>query len=186
MRTIVDLNKRTITSADKSKRTYTTMTFDELTAQMDAIRKAIDTLPPEARKQMSALLDETGPVTIEATGKTDTIAGHPAKEHSLRGGPYSGSIWTTDTIKTPGAFQKWKGIEKTRGGAARQLGEAIEKLSGFPLRTRIEAKTGAQPVVLSNEVIEVAEGSPPAEMRAVPKGYDKVAPPQIPPPGAKP
>jgi hypothetical protein len=182
MRTIVDLDKRTITSADKTKRAYTVLTFDELSAQMEALRKALANLPPEAKKQMGPLLDEGGPVTIEPTGKTDTIAGYVAKEHALRGGPYSGSIWTTDAIATPPAFQKWKSIEKTRGGAARQLSEAIEKLSGFPLRTRVEAKAGGQNVVLSNEVIEVREGSAPADVRGVPDGFTKQAPPAVAPP----
>jgi hypothetical protein len=181
MRTIVDLDKRTITSADKAKRTYTVLTFDELTMQMEALRKALANLPPEARKQMGALLNESEPVTLEPTGKTDTIAGYPAKEHALRGGPYSGSIWTTDAIATPPAFQKWKSIEKARGGAARQLSEAIEKLSGFPLRTRVEAKTPGQNVVLSNDVIEVREGSPPADVRGVPAGFAKQATPAIAP-----
>jgi hypothetical protein len=184
MRTIVDLDKRTITSADKTKRTYTMMTFDELTAQMDALRKALDSLPPEARKQMGALLDDSGPVTLEPTGKTDTIAGYLAKEHALRGGAYSGSIWTTDAIATPPAFQKWKNIEKARGGAARQLSEAIQKLSGFPLRTRIEARAGGQNVTMSNDVIEVREGSPPADVRGVPAGFTKQPMPPIAPPPA--
>jgi hypothetical protein len=181
MRTIVDLDKRTITSADKGKRTYTVLTFDELTMQMEALRKALTNLPPEARKQMGSLLDDSTPVTLEPTGKTDTIAGHLAKEHALRGGPYSGSIWTTDDIATPPAFQKWKGIEKARGGAARQLSEAIEKLKGFPLRTRVEAKTAGQNVVLSNDVIEVREGSAPADVRGVPAGFTKQATPPAPP-----
>jgi hypothetical protein len=187
MRTIVDLDRRTITSADKTKQTYNVLTFDELAAQMEAFRKALANLPPEARKQMGTLLDDGGsPVTLEPTGKTDTIAGYMAKEHALRGGPYTGSIWTTDAIATPPAFQKWKSLDKSRGGPARQLSEAIEKLSGFPLRTRIEAKTGAQDIVLSNEVIEVREGTAPADVKTVPPGFAKQTTPAMPPAGTKP
>ena len=183
LRTIVDLDKRTITSADKTKRTYTVLTFDELQAQMDALRKALANLPPEARKQMGGLLDDDAPVTLEPTGKTDTIAGYVAKEHALHGGTYNGSIWTTDAIATPPAFQKWKSIEKARGGAARQLSEAMQKLKGFPLRTHIEAKSpGGQSVTLSNDVIEVREGSPPAEMSTVPTGFTKTTMPAMAPP----
>lgn len=172
MRMIVDLDKGTITSADKAQRTYTVTTFDQLQAQLAVIRKAIEAMPPDARERMAPLLDET-PVTLEATGKTDTIAGYVAKEHVLRGGPYSGSIWTTDAIATPPAFQKWKAMEKSYGGAARQLGEAIEKLRGFPLRSRIETKTAGQTVVLGNDVVEVREGSTPEDVRKVPPGFTK-------------
>lgn len=172
MRLIVDLDTRTITSADKAQRTYSVMTFDQLRAQLAAIRKALEGLPPEARERMAPLLDES-PVTLEATGKTDTIAGYVAKEHALRGGPYTGSIWVTDAIATPPAFQKWKTIEKSYGGAARELGEAIEKLHGFPLRSRIETHVPGQTTVLTNDVVEVREGSAPADVRAVPPGFTK-------------
>ena len=173
VRTIVDLDKKTITSADKAKKAYSVTTFDELRAQMDMIRQSLESLPPEQRKQMGALFDDSEPVTIKPTGRTETIAGYPAKEHSLSGGPYNGTVWTTDAIEKPAAFIKWKGIEQTRGGAARRLGEAMEKLEGFPLRTRIEMKAGPQAVTLSNEVLEVKTARPPADVLVVPPGYTK-------------
>jgi hypothetical protein len=176
IRTIVDLDQRTITSADKAKKAYSVTTFDELRAQMDMMRKSLESLPPEQRKQMGALFDDSEPVTIKPTGKTETIAGHPAKEHSVSGGPYSGSVWTTDAIAKPAAFVKWKGIEQTRGGAARRLGEAMEKLDGFPLRTRIDMKGGPHPISLSNEVLEIKEASPPGDVLKVPAGFTKQAP----------
>jgi hypothetical protein len=175
MRTIVDLQQETITSADKAKKAYSVTTFAELRAQMDMIRSSLESLPPEQRKQMGALFDDSEAVTIKATGKTDTIAGYPAKEHSVRGGPYTGAVWTTDAVAKPAAFAKWKGIEQTRGGAARRLGEAMDRLEGFPLRTRIEMKAGPQAVTLSNEVLELKDASPPKEMLAVPAGFTKQA-----------
>lgn len=183
MRTIVDLDAKTITSADKGKKTYSVLTFDELREQVELIRKNLESLPPEARRQMSALFDDSEPVTVKATGNTGTIAGFPAKEHTVKGGPYSGVVWTSDAIETPPAFAKWKNIEQARGGAARRLGEAMEKLDGFPLRTRIDLTTGPQTITLSNEVLEVKDGSPPKDLLSVPPGYTKqstrtAAPPQ--------
>jgi hypothetical protein len=173
-RTIVDLDKRTITAADKTKRMYTVVTFDDITAQMNAFRKQLDALPPEVRKQMGPMLDDGPPVAVTPTGKTETIAGYQASEWSLKGGPYSGSVWATEAIATPSAFQRWKSIEQGQGGApsvGKQLGQAIQKVKGFPLRTRIETKMNGQTVVLSNDVLEVKEAPTPAEMRTVPPGY---------------
>jgi len=184
-RTIVDLDQRTITSADKAKKTYTVITFDELTAQMDVLKKSLDTLPPEARKQMGALFDEGEPVAVKQTGKTAEIAGYTANEYALSGGPYSGSVWTTDAIPTPATFQKWKGIEQSRGGAARRLGDAMAQIKGFPLRTRIETRTGGQTMVLSNEVLEVKEAGAPPEMLAPPAGFTKQAMAAPPGPGPR-
>lgn len=184
-RIVVDLAQKNITSIDKARKTYTVLTFDELRAQMDALRQMLESLPPESRKQLGALFEESGPVSLKETGRTETIAGYTAKEHAISGGPYSGSIWTTNAIVTPPAFSKWKGIEQSQGGAGRRLGEAMERLEGFPLRTRIEIKSGGQPTVLSNEVIDVKDGSPPRELLTVPSGFTKqAARPATPPTGA--
>ena len=102
--------------------------------------------------------------------------------HIVDGGPYSGYVWTTDEIETPAAFTKWKSLEGMRGGAARRLGEAMEKLKGFPVRTKIDMKTGGQPISLTNEVLEVNEGTPPKDVLTVPPGYAKSAPRGMPGP----
>jgi uncharacterized protein DUF4412 len=178
-RTIVDLGNKTILAADKTKRIYTVVTFDEITAQMEAFRKQLAELPPDVRSQMGPLLDEGPPVTVTPTGKTDTIAGYEAAEWALKGGPYSGSVWATESVPTPTAFQKWKAIEQGEGGApgvGRQLGLAMQKVKGFPLRTRIETRMSGRTVVLSNEVISVKDAPTPPEMRTVPSGYTKQTP----------
>jgi hypothetical protein len=188
VRTIVDLEKQNITSIDKAQKSYTVATFDELRKQMDMLRQSLDSMPPDARKQMAALFDDSQPVVIKETGKTETIAGHSAKEHSLSGGPYSGYVWTTEEVATPAAFTKWKELEGMRGGAARRLGEAMQKLKGFPLRTKIDMKTGGNPISLTNEVTGVKEGNPPKDVLTVPPGYAKTTPrgmPGPPPPPAR-
>jgi len=179
-RTIVDLKAQTITGADKMKRTYNLLTFDQLHAQMQALKKSIANLPPEARQQLGGLFDEGADVTTSATGKTQTIAGHAAKEYSVSGGPYSGSVWMTEEIATPTEFKEWKRIQDEGSGAAQRLGEALGKLDGFPLRTRIQVTnaTGGQPMQLSNEVLEVREGSPPTDVLTVPPGFTKQAAPK--------
>lgn len=178
MRTIVDLERRTITSADKTKGTYTILTFDQINAQMAMLRKQLEQLPEEARRAMGPLLDDGPPVTVTATRKTETIAEHRASEYTLKGGPYAGSVWATEDIPTPPAFLKWKEIERSGQGpgTGRQLGAAMEKIPGFPLRTRIETRAGGQPVVLSNEVLSLREGKAPADMLAVPAGFTPQAP----------
>ncbi len=173
-RTIVDLNTQTITAADKTKRTYHIVTFDELAAQMDALRKEVDRMPPEAKKMMGGLFEEGPPVAVKPTGKKAKIAGYEASEYSLKGGPYDGAVWTTEAIPKPPQFQRWQSIEQSAGasrGPGRQLGAAMAQLPGFPLRTRIETKAGGQTFLVSNEVVEVKEGSPPADVLAIPPGY---------------
>ena len=64
----------------------------------------------------------------------------------------------------------------------------MEKLKGFPLRTKIDMKTGANPITMSNEVLDVREAAVPKDVLAVPSGYAKAASrgmPGPPPPGAR-
>jgi hypothetical protein len=178
-RTIIDLDTKTITSVDKAKRTFAVMTFDELAAQMEALRQQLAALPPEARKLVGPLFDEAPPIRVTPSGKTETIAGYPASEHLLKGGPYSGSVWATDAIPTPAEFQRWKALEQATGspgGAGQRLGEAMSSIKGFPLRSRIESKSGGSAFVVSSEVLEVNEASPPAEVMQVPAGFSRLGP----------
>jgi hypothetical protein len=187
-RTIVDLDAKNITSIDKAQKTYSVITIAELQQQMEMLRASLDSMPPDARKQMAALFDDSHAVVIKETGKTETIAGHSAKEHTLSGGPYSGFVWTTDEIETPPAFTKAKAMEGMRGGAAKRLGEAMQSLKGFPLRTKIDMKTGGNAITMSNEVLDVRESAVPKDVLAVPSGYAKAASrgmPGPPPPGAR-
>lgn len=173
-RTIIDVGARTITTADKDHRTYTVVTFDGLRAQLDTLRKNVDSLPPEARKLMGDMLEEGPPVTVTPTGKTETIAGYPAKEYALSGGRYSGSIWATDAIETPPELAKWRALDKSAGASAglgNQLGEALAKVKGLPLRTRLVTKLANQSVVITSEALQVKEESPPADVLRVPEGF---------------
>jgi len=177
-RTIVDLDAQTITVADKSAHTYTVITFEQVGAQMEALRKAMDRMPPEQRRQMAPLLDDDVQITVTATGRTATIAGHRAAEHTIAGGPYTGSVWTSEEIPVPPEFRRWETLAQSNGaahGAGRRLGEAIAKLPGFPVRSRIETRTGSEPFVIATEVQEVREARAPAAMLTVPDGFTKKA-----------
>jgi flagellar hook-associated protein FlgK len=175
-RTIVDLKGQMMTAMDKTKRTYNTLTFAELHAQMEVLKQTIKKLDPDTRAQFGAIFDDDTAVTTTASGKTEKIAGHVAKEYTVSGGPYSGSVWVTEEIPTPSEFKQWKKIEQEGSGAAQKLGEALTRLEGFPLRTSIKVTSGKQTMQLSNEVLEIREGSPPADMLTVPPNYTKQAP----------
>jgi hypothetical protein len=183
MRTIVDLDAKTITAVDKTKRTYSVSTFDDVQKQMETLRQELDRLPPEAKKMMGGLFDDGPPLTVTPTGKTSSIAGHKASEYTLSGGPYSGSVWATDEIPSPPEFQRWRTLQANGGmrGPSKQLGDALQKINGFPLRTDIQAKSPNGTFVVSNEVVDVKEGTPPADALTVPAGYKRLDTTSMPP-----
>ncbi len=174
-RTIVDLQNRTITTADKAKRIYTVTTFDELHAQMELLKRSVEKLEPEARAQLGGMFDDDVTVTLTPTGRSQKLAGHSAQEYAVAGGPYSGSVWFTTEIATPEEFKRWKRVEQEGSGAAQRLGEALARIDGVPVKMQVEVKTGARTMQLSNEVLEVREGSPTPDLLAVPPGFTKQA-----------
>ncbi len=183
VRTIVDFERKTVTAVRPGARTYTVQTFDEIRGQMDALRTLVEKLPAESRARLDAIFDDGGAVTVEPTGKTERIARLAAKEYAVHDGPYAGAVWTTDAIAAPAVFRKWKDLDRSRGGAARRLADAIEKVGGFPVRTRIAAKSGDQAIALASEVLDVHEGSPPPGLLEVPRGFTKETPGGVPPSG---
>lgn len=175
-RTIVDLDAKTITMVDKAKKTYTVTTFDELRQQMERTRKQLDALPPEARKMMGAM---AGDVTLEPTGKTERIAGYEAKEYAVKGGPMSGSVWATEAVTLPAKATDWEHFRDAVGGLqgpGGQLGGAMAKLKGFPLRTQVTYAIGPTTGGYTTEVLSVLEQAPPDGVTEIPAGATKVAP----------
>jgi hypothetical protein len=179
-RTIVDVDAKTMTVADKAKKAYFVMTFDDMRRQGEAVRDRVQKMPPEVRSMLEQMMGSGGPVTLKPTGKHETIAGYKANEQSLSGGPFHGSIWTTDAIALPEGVRKWRELAAAataEGGPGRPLAEALARVPGVPLRTSMTATVGATSFTRGTEVLEASTKSPPAEALRLPPGYTKGAPP---------
>jgi hypothetical protein len=187
-RSIIDLVAKTITVADKTKKTYFTQTFAELQQQLDTmkeqIRKQMDNLPPQAREMMAKMggnpmAKMDAPVTLKPTGKSEKIAGYDAKEYAIEGG-MTGSVWVTEAIQLPMAAADATAFAKSlggTGGSGAKFGEALVNLKALPLRTTFSISMGPQTMSTTTEVIEVAEKAPPADVLKVPDGFTKVTAP---------
>jgi hypothetical protein len=179
-RTIVDVAARTMTVADKAKKTYFVMTFDDMRKQADAIRARVAKMPPDVRKMLEEMLGSGGVVTLTPTGKHEKIAGYMASEQELSGGPFHGSIWTTDAIELPEGVRRWRELAAeatSEGGPARPLAEALARVRGVPLRSTMTATVGPGSVTTTIEVLEASTKAPPSEVLALPAGFTKVAAP---------
>jgi len=181
-RTIVDLDAKTMTVAEKEKKTYFVLTFDQMRAQAEAVQRQMDDMPPDVRKMMQEMLGPGGAVTLTPTGKRETIAGYPASEYQLAGGPFRGAIWTTESIALPGGVRKWRELSASataQAGPARPLAQALVNVKGVPLRTSMTAAIGPATFATASEVLEVSMKPPPRDVLAVPPGFTRVAPPRL-------
>jgi hypothetical protein len=176
-RTIVDVVARTMTVADKAKKTYFVMTFDDMRKQADAVRERVAKMPPDVRKMLEEMLGSGGAVTLTPTGKHEKIAGYTASEQQLSGGPFHGSIWTTDAIELPDGVRKWRELAAgatAEGGPARPLAEALARVRGVPLRSTMTATVGPGSFTTTIEVLEASTKPPPSDVLALPPGFTKV------------
>jgi hypothetical protein len=176
-RTIVDVATRTMTVADKAKKTYFVMSFDDLRKQGDAVRRRVAKMPPDVRKMLEEMLGSGGAVTLRPTGKHETIAGFQASEQELSGGPFRGTIWTTDAIELPEGVRRWRELAAAataEGGPARPLAEALARVSGLPLRSTMTATVGPASFTTTIEVLEASTKTPPPDKLALPPGFARV------------
>ncbi len=181
-RTIVDVGVQTMTVADKQKHTYFVMTFDDLRRQAEAVQARTDKMPPDVKKMLDEMLGNGKAITLTPSGKHDTIAGYEATEYTLAGGPFHGSIWTTDAIAIPESVHRWRDLSAAstaQAGPARPLAQALARVQGMPLRTGMAATLGKSSFSTATEVLSVSTAKPPADVLAVPSGFTKTASPPV-------
>jgi hypothetical protein len=177
-RSIVDLTAGTLTMLDKTKKTWMVMKFADLKRESERTAKRLTELPPETRKMLG--LDAA--VSLSPTGRSEEIAGHPAKEYAVRGGPTTGSVWVTDDIALPVEARDWGKLTASLGGPSQpggRLAAEMAKLEGLPVRTSLTITVGQQKTEITTEVVEVKEMAPPPELLAVPADYRQVDPPEF-------
>jgi Domain of unknown function (DUF4412) len=182
-RTIVDVGARTMTIADKRRKTYFVLTFDQMRSQADAVQKKLQDMPRQERGMMDEMLGNGAPVTLQPTGKKETIAGYEATEYALAGGPFHGTVWTTEALSLPEGVRKWRELSASataQQGPGRQLAEALAHAKGVPLRTTMTATIGPGTFSTSTEAIQVSTAPPPPDALVVPPGFTKTVPPPMP------
>ena len=81
---IIDLDGRRITQIDTKKKTYTTMTFDEMRARMEEARKKAAEQQAKRNKEQPAQVKIVPKVTITPGTGSKTLLDYTAKETKMR------------------------------------------------------------------------------------------------------
>ncbi len=172
VRTITDLDAKTLTVVHKQQKTYAVVSFDALRAQSEAVKRHLP-------REVQDLENIDSGVTLKPTGKTEEIAGYQAKEYAIEGAPYTGSVWVAEAIQMPASAGDFVKLSTSmgRGGPLRgHFGDAVVNLKGVPLRIAITMVIGPRKSTMTTEVLEVSQKAPPADVLKVPDGFTKVQP----------
>jgi len=182
-RSIIDLDAKTVTIADKSQRTWFTMDMNALRKQAEDVQEQMRKLPPEAQQMMEKMMGKPGEATLQASGKSEKIAGYDAKEYVVKAGLMDGSVWVTDALQPPFDVAKWQEYASSAmmpKGPGRGIAEAFAKIRGIPLRRTMSTSGlggGTHKFTSTTEVVAVEQASPPADVLKVPDGYKQTKPP---------
>jgi len=184
------MDQEKIYDVNPSTKTYSEMTFADLEAyakkagdKMAAFKEKIKNLPPDQQKKMEALGALMGggkdaPVEISATGEKKTIGGYACTKYTMtRSGKDMATMWVTKDV---GGFdnlrQDWMEFGKRMAALTNMsgLGEAYQKMDGFPMETDMDMMGRIITVVT-----KVEKRSTPADEFNVPAGYTKTDSPMM-------
>ena len=173
-RTIVDLGAKTVTMIDLQSKSYAVTSFDDMRKQGEAMRQRFESAPPEQRERLTG---GDPAVTTTPTGRSETIAGHEAKEYTIEVGPVSGQVWVAESITVPASKPTWDKESAAIRAFARPVdryADAMAALPGLVLRRVTTITSGDRKSVTTTEVVELSAQGPPPEALVVPEGFNKV------------
>ena len=184
--TIIRLDKETIYTVDPEKKTYSSMTFDEMKTMMgrakfkldDAMQKRLEKLTPEQRKmveeKMGAFKNESASseVTYQVTptGETKSISGFSCAKYIVKkNGKDFQTVWATNQV---GGFDNLKKDMtdltdrlSSAMGAKRNLSLWFKDVQGFPVQTESYGSVSV--------ARKIERKSIPSSEFEVPTGYTK-------------
>ncbi|MFI5366269.1 MAG: DUF4412 domain-containing protein [Candidatus Binatia bacterium] len=171
-RTITDFGAKTLTTIDTSKKTYLTVTFDDMRQRAAALQKRLQDLPAQARGEVGDVMFDESPVQLKPTGKSEKIAGYEAKQYTIDGKQISGAVWITDAFDVSAQMQARQKAVAAKTPMDR-VAAAIAAIKGMPMRQELSIVKGPITLTSTMEVLEVSEKAPPADVLKVPDGFTK-------------
>jgi hypothetical protein len=190
---IVDIKSGVMTTLDNKKRTYYTMTQEDL-QQMGAKMQAMMN-DPEMKKGMEMMQKLSGAMAqsyeVKDTGVSRNIAGFQCEDWTISmAGISTMHECVTTALKYPvHAFDAYKAFSQSlqasmgamgpMAKAGADLAEKLKKMQGFPIASSMTMEIMGTNSSSGSEVIEVRRGSIPDSVWEIPAGYKQVENPML-------
>jgi hypothetical protein len=186
---ILRMDQEKIYDVDPAKKTYSEMTFADMEVyakkagdKMAAFREKIKNMPPEQQKKMEGLAAMMGgaeaPVVITPSDEKKTVSGFSCSKYVMsRGGKEIATMWVTRDVSGFDNLRKdWMEFGKRMATLTNMtgLGEAYQKMDGFPMETDMDMMGK-----MTTVVTKVEKRSTPAGEFTVPAGYTKTDSPMM-------
>jgi cellobiose-specific phosphotransferase system component IIB len=191
--TIVDLKTGVMTTLDGKKKTYYTITKQDMEQLKVKMQEKMNS--PEMKKAMEAMQSMSAGMStsfdVKKMGTTRKIAGFSCEEWTITMGTlstirecvtselqYPARAW--DTYKD--FSESMKNMTSAFGPMAKsgaELAEKLKNMKGFPVASSTVIEVMGNKTTIESEVIEVRKGSIPASAWEIPAGYTKIENPML-------
>jgi len=187
---ILRMDQEKMYDVNTGTKTYSEMTFAEIEGfakkagdKMAAFREKIKNLPPDQQKKMEGLASMMGggaeeKIEVNATGDTKTVSGFACTKYVLKkGGKDFATLWVTKGVSGFDNLRAdWVEFGKRMAALTNMtgMGEAYQKIEGFPMETDMNMMG-----TITTVVTKVEKRSTPASEFDVPAGYTKTASPMM-------
>jgi len=191
--TIVDLKTGVMTTLDGKKKTYYTVTKQDMEQMAVKMKERMN--DPEMKKAMEAMQSMSAGMStsfdVKKTGATRKIAGFSCEEWTITMGTlstikecvtselqYPAHAW--DTYKD--FSESMKNMTSAFGPMAKsgaELAEKLKNMKGFPVASSTVIDVMGNKTTIESEVIEVRRGSISASAWEIPAGYTKIENPML-------
>lgn len=185
---ILRMDQEKVYTIDPQKKTYSEMTFAEMEQaaqkageKMAELKEKFKDMPPEQRKKMEAITSMLGggteaAVEISSSGEKKTVSGFNCTKYVMtRSGKELMTFWVTKDVTGFDNLRKdWMEFGKRMAAVTNMsgLGEAYQKIDGFPMETDMNMMGKSTTVVT-----KVEKRSTPVSEFSVPAGYTKTESP---------
>jgi Domain of unknown function (DUF4412) len=191
--TMVDLKTGVMTTLDGKKKTYYTVTKQDMEEFGVKMKERMN--DPEMKKGMEMMAKMSagmaGSFDVKKTGVTRRIAGFGCEEWTITMGAMSTmkECVTTDLQYPAHAFDAYKGFSESMRSmtsafgpmakAGADLAEKMKNMKGYPVASSTAIDVMGNKSTTESEVIEVRRGSIPASAWEIPAGYTKIENPML-------
>jgi hypothetical protein len=191
--TIVDLKTGVMTTLDGKKKTYYTVTKQDMEQMAAKLKEKMN--DPETKKAMEAMAQMTAGMAtssdVKKTGVTRTVAGFRCEEWAITmGGVSTIKECVTSDLQYPvrsfAAYKEFsesmKSVMSGFGPMAKsgaELAEKMKAIKGYPVATSSVIEVMGHRISTENEVTDVRHGSIPDSTWEIPAGYTKVENPML-------
>jgi hypothetical protein len=189
--TIVDLKTGVMTTLDGKKKTYYTVTKQDIEQMAVKMKERMNT--PEMKKAMEMMgsMASGMAMDVKKTGTTRKIAGYGCQEWAITMGAMSTikECVSTELQYPAHAFDAYKefseGMKNMMGAfgpmakAGAEFAEKMKNVKGFPVASSTVVDVMGNKSTIETEVIEVRRGPIPASVWEIPAGYTKIENPML-------